>query len=131
MGYGSTVKQTNLTFLSHTQHIINAVSHLKCACFLILSWHAFIHPLAMPSYLEGYEGIGKLESLVILKPLYLSSLLTELKAVLQRSPIRFRGNRGDLPTCTEDPSSGGDTQRSQEGEMKCFFKYSIDPMGSY
>ncbi|XP_078024393.1 capping protein, Arp2/3 and myosin-I linker protein 2 isoform X2 [Epinephelus lanceolatus] len=43
-------------------------------------------------------------------------LTQELKAVLQRSPIRFRGNRGDLPTCTEDPSSGGEVQRAQKGE---------------
>ncbi|XP_077953357.1 uncharacterized protein LOC144390794 isoform X2 [Gasterosteus aculeatus] len=32
------------------------------------------------------------------------AMTQELKAVLQRSPIRFRGNRGDLPTCTEDSS---------------------------
>lgn len=38
----------------------------------------------------------------------------ELKAVLQRSPIRFRGNRGDLPTCTEDPASGEKEQRAKE-----------------
>ncbi|XP_042352050.1 capping protein, Arp2/3 and myosin-I linker protein 2 [Plectropomus leopardus] len=42
------------------------------------------------------------------------ALTQELKAVLQRSPIRFRGNRGDLPTCTEDPSSGEEAQRAQE-----------------
>uniref|UniRef100_A0A3P8Q1T4 CARMIL C-terminal domain-containing protein n=1 Tax=Astatotilapia calliptera TaxID=8154 RepID=A0A3P8Q1T4_ASTCA len=34
------------------------------------------------------------------------AMTQELKAVLQRSPIRFRGNRSDLPSCTEDPSSG-------------------------
>ncbi|XP_041794805.1 capping protein, Arp2/3 and myosin-I linker protein 2 isoform X2 [Chelmon rostratus] len=42
------------------------------------------------------------------------AMTQELKAVLQRSPIRFRGNRGDLPTCTEDPSSGEEAQRAQE-----------------
>ncbi|XP_029289434.1 capping protein, Arp2/3 and myosin-I linker protein 2 isoform X2 [Cottoperca gobio] len=44
------------------------------------------------------------------------AMTQELKAVLQRSPIRFRGNRGDLPTCTEDPSSVEEAQRAQEGE---------------
>ncbi|XP_070687396.1 capping protein, Arp2/3 and myosin-I linker protein 2 [Pempheris klunzingeri] len=44
------------------------------------------------------------------------AMTQELKAVLQRSPIRFRGNRGDLPTCTEDPSSGEEAQRAQEGD---------------
>uniref|UniRef100_A0A8C4ELX5 Capping protein regulator and myosin 1 linker 2 n=1 Tax=Dicentrarchus labrax TaxID=13489 RepID=A0A8C4ELX5_DICLA len=44
------------------------------------------------------------------------AMTQELKAVLQRSPIRFRGNRGDLPTCTEIPSSGEEAQRAQEGE---------------
>nr|XP_019961088.1 PREDICTED: capping protein, Arp2/3 and myosin-I linker protein 3-like [Paralichthys olivaceus] len=42
------------------------------------------------------------------------AMTQELKAVLQRSPIRFRGNRGDLPTCTEDPSSAEGAQRAQE-----------------
>ncbi|XP_054476721.1 capping protein, Arp2/3 and myosin-I linker protein 2 [Anoplopoma fimbria] len=46
------------------------------------------------------------------------AMTQELKAVLQRSPIRFRGNRGDLSTCTEDPSSGEEAQRAQEaGDM--------------
>ncbi|XP_050929608.1 capping protein, Arp2/3 and myosin-I linker protein 2 isoform X2 [Lates calcarifer] len=40
------------------------------------------------------------------------AMTQELKAVLQRSPIRFRENRGDLPTCTEDPSSGEEAQRA-------------------
>jgi len=53
---------------------------------------------------------------VTLKLLYLSPSLSELKAVLQRSPIRFRGNRGDLPTCAEDPAGRGKAQRAQEGE---------------
>lgn len=39
---------------------------------------------------------------------------SELKAVLQRSPIRFRGNRSDLPSCIEDPSSG----EGQRGLLK-------------
>ncbi|KAM4618957.1 capping protein, Arp2/3 and myosin-I linker protein 2 isoform 3-T3 [Polymixia lowei] len=34
------------------------------------------------------------------------AMTQELKAVLQRSPIRHRGNRGDLPTCTEDTPTG-------------------------
>ncbi|XP_070763209.1 capping protein, Arp2/3 and myosin-I linker protein 2 [Enoplosus armatus] len=43
------------------------------------------------------------------------AMTQELKAVLQRSPIRFRGNRGDLPTCTEDPPpSGEEAQRAQD-----------------
>ncbi|KAM7396102.1 hypothetical protein PAMP_019171 [Pampus punctatissimus] len=42
------------------------------------------------------------------------AMTQELKAVLQRSPIRFRGNRGDLPTCTEDPTSGEEAQMTQE-----------------
>ncbi|XP_020496693.2 capping protein, Arp2/3 and myosin-I linker protein 2 [Labrus bergylta] len=42
------------------------------------------------------------------------TMTQELKAVLQRSPIRFRGNMGDLTTCTEDPSSGEGAQRAQE-----------------
>lgn len=42
------------------------------------------------------------------------TMTQELKAVLQRSPIRFRGNRGDLPTCAEDPSCGEEAQKSQE-----------------
>ncbi|XP_038562432.1 capping protein, Arp2/3 and myosin-I linker protein 2 isoform X2 [Micropterus salmoides] len=40
------------------------------------------------------------------------AMTQELKAVLQRSPIRFRGNRGDLPTCIEYPSSGEKAQRA-------------------
>ncbi|XP_034389859.1 capping protein, Arp2/3 and myosin-I linker protein 2 isoform X3 [Cyclopterus lumpus] len=40
------------------------------------------------------------------------AMTQELKAVLQRSPIRFRGNRGDLHTCAEDPSSGGKAQEA-------------------
>ncbi|XP_067444796.1 capping protein, Arp2/3 and myosin-I linker protein 2 isoform X2 [Thunnus thynnus] len=46
------------------------------------------------------------------------AMTQELKAVLQRSPIRFRGNRGDLPTCTEDPTSGEEAQRTQEAREK-------------
>ncbi|CAJ1057326.1 capping protein%2C Arp2/3 and myosin-I linker protein 2 [Xyrichtys novacula] len=44
------------------------------------------------------------------------TMTQELKAVLQRSPIRFRGNRGDLPTCTEDPSSGEEAQKARDDE---------------
>ncbi|KAF7648326.1 hypothetical protein LDENG_00158240 [Lucifuga dentata] len=44
------------------------------------------------------------------------AMTQELKAVLQRSPLRFRGNRGDLPTCTEDPTSGEEMQMSEKGE---------------
>lgn len=44
------------------------------------------------------------------------AMTQELKAVLQRSPIRFRGNRGDLPTCTEDLSSWEEAQRAQEAD---------------
>ncbi|KAI3371792.1 hypothetical protein L3Q82_024346, partial [Scortum barcoo] len=42
------------------------------------------------------------------------AMTQELKAVLQRSPIRFRGNRGNLPTCTEDLCCGEEEQRAQE-----------------
>uniref|UniRef100_UPI0037E94C0F capping protein, Arp2/3 and myosin-I linker protein 2 n=1 Tax=Semicossyphus pulcher TaxID=241346 RepID=UPI0037E94C0F len=42
------------------------------------------------------------------------TMTQELKAVLQRSPIRFRGTRGDLPTCKEDPASGEEAQRALE-----------------
>lgn len=48
--------------------------------------------------------------------LSLTPSFLELKAVLQRSPIRFWGNRGDLPTCTEHPSSGEEAQRAQEAD---------------
>lgn len=48
--------------------------------------------------------------------LSLSPSFLELKAVLQRSPIRFRVNRGDLPPCTEDPCSGAQAQGAKEGE---------------
>ncbi|XP_027128545.1 capping protein, Arp2/3 and myosin-I linker protein 2 isoform X2 [Larimichthys crocea] len=44
------------------------------------------------------------------------AMTQELKAVLQRSPIRFRVNRGDLPPCTEDPCSGAQAQGAKEGE---------------
>ncbi|XP_034052519.1 capping protein, Arp2/3 and myosin-I linker protein 2 isoform X3 [Gymnodraco acuticeps] len=42
------------------------------------------------------------------------AMTQELKAVLQRSPIRFRGSRGDLPPCTEDPPCVEEAQRAQE-----------------
>ncbi|XP_028286745.1 capping protein, Arp2/3 and myosin-I linker protein 2 isoform X2 [Parambassis ranga] len=41
------------------------------------------------------------------------TMTQELKAVLQRSPICFRGNRGDLPSCTEAPSTGEEAQTAQ------------------
>lgn len=44
------------------------------------------------------------------------AMTQELKAVLQRSPIRFWGNRGDLPTCTEHPSSGEEAQKAHEAD---------------
>ncbi|XP_005454302.3 capping protein, Arp2/3 and myosin-I linker protein 2 [Oreochromis niloticus] len=43
------------------------------------------------------------------------AMTQELKAVLQRSPIRFRGNRSDLPSCIEDPSSGEGQRASDMG----------------
>ncbi|XP_069575702.1 capping protein, Arp2/3 and myosin-I linker protein 2 [Brachyistius frenatus] len=46
------------------------------------------------------------------------AMTQELKAVLQRSPIRFRGNRGDLPSCTEDPSTGEEAQRGKHTDGK-------------
>nr|XP_020468339.1 capping protein, Arp2/3 and myosin-I linker protein 3-like [Monopterus albus] len=42
------------------------------------------------------------------------AMTQELKAVLHRSPIHFRGNRGELPICTEDPSSGEEAQIAQQ-----------------
>ncbi|KAK1874946.1 F-actin-uncapping protein LRRC16A, partial [Dissostichus eleginoides] len=42
------------------------------------------------------------------------AMTQELKAVLQRSPIRFRSSRGDLPPCTEDPPCVEEAQRAQE-----------------
>lgn len=44
------------------------------------------------------------------------SITQELKAVLQRSPIRFRGNKWDLPSCTEDPSSGEEAQSAHASD---------------
>ncbi|XP_054865206.1 capping protein, Arp2/3 and myosin-I linker protein 2 isoform X2 [Amphiprion ocellaris] len=44
------------------------------------------------------------------------SITQELKAVLQRSPIRFRGNKWDLPSCTEDPSSGEEAQSAHTSD---------------
>ncbi|KAG7521566.1 capping protein, Arp2/3 and myosin-I linker protein 3-like [Solea senegalensis] len=46
------------------------------------------------------------------------AITQELKAVLQRSPIRFRGNRGDLPTCTEDSSCGEEVQQALKASDK-------------
>ncbi|XP_058501484.1 capping protein, Arp2/3 and myosin-I linker protein 2 [Solea solea] len=46
------------------------------------------------------------------------AITQELKAVLQRSPIRFRGNRGDLPTCTEDSSSVEEVQQALKASDK-------------
>ncbi|XP_062276911.1 capping protein, Arp2/3 and myosin-I linker protein 2 [Scomber scombrus] len=46
------------------------------------------------------------------------AMTQELKAVLQRSPIRYRGNRGDLPTCTEDPTSVWKTGKQAAEEKK-------------
>uniref|UniRef100_A0A1A7X7T0 RGD motif, leucine rich repeats, tropomodulin domain and proline-rich containing n=3 Tax=Iconisemion striatum TaxID=60296 RepID=A0A1A7X7T0_9TELE len=37
------------------------------------------------------------------------AMTQELKAVLQRSPIRFQGNRWDLPSCNEDEAQTGDS----------------------
>ncbi|XP_062418969.1 LOW QUALITY PROTEIN: uncharacterized protein LOC119195596 [Pungitius pungitius] len=46
------------------------------------------------------------------------AMTQELKAVLQRSPIRFRGNRGDLLTCTEDSSRRQEAKGAQDaGDM--------------
>ncbi|KAA8590692.1 hypothetical protein FQN60_014626 [Etheostoma spectabile] len=42
----------------------------------------------------------------------------ELKAVLQRSPIRCRGKGGDLPTCTEDPSASDTGKQTCEGKKE-------------
>ncbi|XP_008292680.1 capping protein, Arp2/3 and myosin-I linker protein 2 [Stegastes partitus] len=46
------------------------------------------------------------------------SITQELKAVLQRSPIRFRGNKRDLPSCTEDPSSGEEAQSAHASDKE-------------
>nr|XP_046250721.1 capping protein, Arp2/3 and myosin-I linker protein 2 isoform X2 [Scatophagus argus] len=42
------------------------------------------------------------------------AMTQELKAVLQRSPIRIRGTRGDLPICTEDPSGVEEAHRGHK-----------------
>ncbi|KAM9808077.1 capping protein, Arp2/3 and myosin-I linker protein 2-like [Neosynchiropus ocellatus] len=42
------------------------------------------------------------------------AMTQELKSVLQRSPVRFQGNRGDLPTFKEDPSSTEDVPVIQD-----------------
>ncbi|XP_028305647.1 capping protein, Arp2/3 and myosin-I linker protein 2 isoform X2 [Gouania willdenowi] len=44
------------------------------------------------------------------------AMTQELKAVLQRSPVRFRGHRGDLPSCIEQLQSNKEEQRSHESE---------------
>ncbi|TKS74029.1 hypothetical protein D9C73_008110 [Collichthys lucidus] len=49
------------------------------------------------------------------------AMTQELKAVLQRSPIRFRVNRGDLPPCTEDTCSSG-TEKETAGEKEESFQ---------
>lgn len=66
-------------------------------------------------HLVYFHTVNKDELLVSNKsqaPPSLTPSVSELKAVLQRSPIRFRGNRGDLPTCIEYPSSGEKAQRA-------------------
>ncbi|XP_053740696.1 uncharacterized protein LOC128770365 isoform X2 [Synchiropus splendidus] len=42
------------------------------------------------------------------------AMTQELKSVLQRSPVRFRGNRGDLPAFKEDQSSTEDVPVIQD-----------------
>ncbi|XP_072242642.1 capping protein, Arp2/3 and myosin-I linker protein 2 [Leuresthes tenuis] len=46
------------------------------------------------------------------------SMTQELKAVLQRSPIRFRGNRWDLPSCNEDEAQASDTGKLRDEKKK-------------
>ncbi|KAI9523113.1 hypothetical protein NQZ68_031203 [Dissostichus eleginoides] len=70
------------------------------------------------------------------------AMTQELKAVLQRSPIRFRSSRGDLPPCTEDPPCVEEAQRAQEaghaeeelkaerGRMGCGAETKPPPPGS-
>ncbi|XP_038157070.1 capping protein, Arp2/3 and myosin-I linker protein 2 [Cyprinodon tularosa] len=43
------------------------------------------------------------------------AMTQELKAVLQRSPIRYRGNRPDLPSCSEDEAQ---TKQSEKEQVK-------------
>ncbi|XP_056138404.1 capping protein, Arp2/3 and myosin-I linker protein 2 [Lampris incognitus] len=42
------------------------------------------------------------------------AMTQELKAVLQRSPIRHRDNRADLPTCTEDTPTGEEVEEAAD-----------------
>lgn len=45
------------------------------------------------------------------------TMTQELKAVLERSPLRHRGNRGDLSTCTEDTPTE-DTPTADEAQQR-------------
>ncbi|XP_029952868.1 capping protein, Arp2/3 and myosin-I linker protein 2 isoform X2 [Salarias fasciatus] len=44
------------------------------------------------------------------------AMTQELKTVLQRSPVRFRGTRGDPPSCAGNQSICEETQRAQAGD---------------
>ncbi|XP_033824687.1 capping protein, Arp2/3 and myosin-I linker protein 2 [Periophthalmus magnuspinnatus] len=46
------------------------------------------------------------------------AMTQELKAVLQRSPIRLCGNKGELPTCIEDSTAGEEAQSPQDDSEK-------------
>ncbi|XP_023204840.1 capping protein, Arp2/3 and myosin-I linker protein 2-like isoform X1 [Xiphophorus maculatus] len=46
------------------------------------------------------------------------TMTQELKAVLQKSPIRFRGNRWDLPSCKEDEAHACATESKPDDEKK-------------
>ncbi|XP_055011858.1 capping protein, Arp2/3 and myosin-I linker protein 2 [Boleophthalmus pectinirostris] len=46
------------------------------------------------------------------------AMTQELKAVLQRSPIRLCGNKGELPTCIEDSTAGEEAQSPQDEAEK-------------
>uniref|UniRef100_M4APG7 Capping protein regulator and myosin 1 linker 2 n=1 Tax=Xiphophorus maculatus TaxID=8083 RepID=M4APG7_XIPMA len=48
------------------------------------------------------------------------TMTQELKAVLQKSPIRFRGNRWDLPSCKEDEAHGT-VDENNVSHFVCFF----------
>ncbi|XP_072291098.1 capping protein, Arp2/3 and myosin-I linker protein 2 isoform X2 [Eucyclogobius newberryi] len=48
------------------------------------------------------------------------TMTQELKVVLQKSPIRLCGNKGELPTCIEDSNAGDEAQSRQDSEkLKC------------
>lgn len=59
--------------------------------------------------------INRAVLLSLMSPVSTSVPLLELKAVLQRSPARTWGTRGDPPTCAAQPSSRTEAQSAERG----------------